>query len=149
MSWILLKLKKKPLLCSVSLSFASDVYSLISYRVLEQLYQTRKTAFYHILKHQEESRVKKPHFATCVWEVWRTSVGGLFSIFCLIIRKEPMKAADRLACERSLLIPCFNHDEVFSKWSFSHDNNSYHCGSISGSSLSHEICYIGITRLVE
>ena len=35
----------------------------------------------------------------------------------------------------------FSDDGVLFMYSFSHDNNSHHCGSISGSSLSHEICY--------
>ena len=53
---------------------------------------------------------------------------------------QPMFIAEQLT-QKPLPAPRFSDDGVFFMWSFSLDSNSHHWGSISGSSLSHEICY--------
>ena len=58
------------------------------------------------------------------------------SDFLVGLINQPIYIAKQLTKDRFV-----KHDRVFSMWSFFLDNNSHHCGSISGSSLSHEICY--------
>ena len=82
------------------------MYPWISYRELEQVYQTRETVFYHILnaKKRPEESLKTTRIAACVCQVRQTSVRRRFSIFRLIINFYSFKLDKVLKVDRYILL---------------------------------------------
>ena len=143
---------RKAFLCQrISIPFTSDTYPWIRYRELGQVrYQTREIVIYDILKHHEQTGGELKNdtsvfvkFYELQFEDVSPSSASSWNFYCF--KLDGVLKVDRY----TLLIDFWETTNytVFQWWwgilyvKFLFDNNSHHCGTISGSSLSHEVCY--------